>query len=65
MIFPKTNKIHQDVESVVEDNAKMLEELLSQADWRRLVLFFYGGVFMIASAMFILIVAVRLACLIF
>lgn len=58
MQFPKTNKIHRDLETVVGENAKLLQELLDSIQWRRFLNYYcaFFGVFLASLALTIIVV---------
>jgi hypothetical protein len=65
MQFPRTNKIRQDLEDTVGDNAVLLDELLTKIQWRRFFNYYcaFFGIFL--ASLFLLIVTVRFANWIF
>lgn len=61
METPRGNKHHQTFPEQVGDNAKLLEELLQQIQWRRF-LNWYAALFgILLISIFLLIVVVRFA----
>ena len=67
MKFPTTNKIHKDkpVEEQFGENAKALEELLSNINWYYLSKAYFIGLGVFLTSLFLIIVIIRLALNIF
>lgn len=62
MLFPDTNKISQQMpEDSIESNAKLLEQLLSKANWKRLLSFYFTGLGILLITIFSILVVIRLA----
>lgn len=65
-MFPNTNKIPQQLpEDMLEGNAKLLEQLLSSANWKKLMYFYFCGLGILLVTLFSIIVVIRLALSIF
>ncbi|HET8574998.1 MAG TPA: hypothetical protein VFM02_02370 [Candidatus Paceibacterota bacterium] len=62
MNFPSTNKIHREPQ---ESNAKILEDSLKKIDWKYLIRCYVIGFSIFVVSIFVLIVAVRAAFMIF
>ena len=65
MEFPKTNKIHQDLNKSFGENAKLLEEKLKEVNWRYFSKMYAIIFAAFLASLFLLIAVVRLALLIF
>lgn len=67
MDFPRTNKIHQErpVNEAFGDNAKLLETAMKQVDWRYMRKAYIIGFGTLLVSLFLLIVVVRAAFVIF
>lgn len=67
MRFPQTNKIHQEqpIDERFGENAKALEEILSKINWRFLLKVYFAGLGVFLLTLFLIIVIVRLALIIF
>lgn len=63
--FPRTNKIPQNIEDVVGDNAALLEELASRIQWRRFFYYYVAFLSVFLATLFLIIVTVRFALWLF
>jgi len=63
--FPETNKIHQQIEEKMGENAKLLEERLKQINWSVFLRVYASllGVFLVST--FLIIAVIRAALKVF
>ena len=61
MDFPKDNKIHRDQPELIESNAKLLEDLAKQVDWRYVRIAYFWGFGFVLLTLFLVIFVCRLA----
>ena len=62
-----TNKIKQNnpVGNNVGDNAKILEEMMKKVNWRYLTIIYFSGLLTLVFSVFLFIVVIRFAFIIF
>lgn len=65
MRFGETNKVHQDINKNFGDNADLLEERLKEINWRYFGKVYGIGFGVLIASLFLLIVVVRVAFMIF
>lgn len=65
MRFGETNKVHQDINKNFGDNADLLEERLKEVNWRYFGKVYGIGFAVVIASLFLLIVVVRVAFMIF
>jgi hypothetical protein len=66
MNLPDTNKVHQDkIEGAVGDNAKLLEERLSEVNWKKLSRFYFYALGLLMAGLFGIVFSIKLALWIF
>lgn len=65
MNFPPTNKINQVVDKPFGENAELLENAVKKVNWKYFLKVYAVGFFVLLATVFLLIVTVRLAMLLF
>ena len=61
-MFPRTNKIpRENTEELIEGNAKMLEQMLNQANWKVLLRYYFWGLGIFLLSLFSILAVIRLA----
>jgi len=62
-----TNKVRKNepLEATVGDNAKALEEMLKRVNWKYILIMYFAGLLTLIFSIFLLIVIVRFAFIIF
>jgi len=63
--FPRTNKIHREIEEKVGDNLKLLEDRLKTINWIVFLKSYFSFFGVLLVSIFLLIVVIRLASNIF
>ena len=65
MDFPRTNKIHQDLNEQFGDNAKLLEDVAKKIDWHFFTKLYFAGLGVLLVSIFALIVVIKAALVIY
>ena len=65
MLFPNTNKIHQDINARFGENAALLEEKMKQVNWRYFSKAYSIALGIFLASLFALIITVKFALWLF